>query len=343
MRMKSALPFVVMILQQVAQSGQLIAAKEATHSGMTNFPFVTYSSALTSLILLPSSFLIHKSRPPITFSILCQFFALGLIGSLTGYAGVQFTPASYASAMVNLAPGFTFTLAVIFRMEKLDCGSSSTWAKSIGTAVSIAGAFIASLYLGPLLLMGTSTSGSSNHNLLPPETNFILGGSLLALCSILSSSFIIVQVLIVKKYPAELIIIFFYCFFTSILSAAISFVLGEDTSSWSIKPYSRLISVIYSGVFGSGFMVAIGTWCIKRTGPLFVVMFQPLGIVISAVLGTILLGDSLYLGTLLGSAVIVIGFYLVMRGKAEERNVLLHKESNLDSTIEEAPLLQNNV
>jgi hypothetical protein len=49
-------------------------------------------------------------------------------------------------------------------------------------------------------------------------------------------------------------------------------------------------------VFGSAFQVGISAWCLHKTGPVFVAMFKPLGIVISVVVGVILLRDTFYLG-----------------------------------------------
>ena len=52
----------------------------------------------------------------------------------------------------------------------------------------------------------------------------------------------------------------------------------------------------FQGVFGSVFQVGVATWCLHQTGPVFVSMFKPLGIVISVVVGVVLLGDAFYLG-----------------------------------------------
>ena len=102
-----ALPMVGMVMAECAQVGLMIMGKVAMSHGMSNFIFVFYSNALASLILLPSSFLFHRysslpfflslcntrntisfdfylfdrsERPPLTFSILCWFFLLGLLG-----------------------------------------------------------------------------------------------------------------------------------------------------------------------------------------------------------------------------------------------------------------------
>ncbi|OMO78028.1 Drug/metabolite transporter [Corchorus capsularis] len=76
--------------------------------GMSSLIFIFYSNALASLLLLPSSFLFHRSeRPPLTFSILCWLFLLGLLGifaQIFGYAGIYYSSPTLATAMVNLVP-----------------------------------------------------------------------------------------------------------------------------------------------------------------------------------------------------------------------------------------------
>ena len=58
--MKGALPFVALVVGQVAQVGLTLAAQKAIATGMHTFSFIFYSNALTSLILLPAAFLVHR-------------------------------------------------------------------------------------------------------------------------------------------------------------------------------------------------------------------------------------------------------------------------------------------
>ncbi|KAG6713327.1 hypothetical protein I3842_05G145900 [Carya illinoinensis] len=304
-----ALPFVGMMMAECAQVGLMIVGKAAMSRGMSNLIFIFYSNALASFILLPTSFFFHGSeRPPITFSLLCGFFVLGLLG-----------------------------------MEKLDWRSSSSLAKSLGAMLSITGAFIVTLFKG-LPLLTTPSPSEASHQLLLQMSNWVVGGLLLAADSVLASVWLILQALILKKYPAGLIIAFFYCFFVAIQSAVVSLVLERDFSSWSLQPNMRLIAVLYSGMFGSAFQVGISVWCMHKTGPVFVAMFKPVGIFISIVVGVILLGDTLYLLSLIGAILIVIGFYSVMWGKAREQKMSGEAAvSNLDSSRQKAPLLQNSI
>uniref|UniRef100_A0A2P2JWJ8 WAT1-related protein At3g28050 isoform X1 n=1 Tax=Rhizophora mucronata TaxID=61149 RepID=A0A2P2JWJ8_RHIMU len=296
------------------------------------------------LLLLFFTFTRRSQRPPLTFSIVCGFFLLGLFGCLAqifGYAGINLSSPTLGTAMLNLIPGFTFVLAIVFRMEKLDLSSFSTLAKSMGTIISIVGAFIMTYYKGPQLLMMLSSSNSLCR-LLFQQSNWVFGGLLLAADCVMTSAWIIIQALILIKYPAELIVVFFYCFFVTVQSAIVCLVVEKDPAAWSLKPNIRLIAVLYSGIFGSAFQVGVSTWCLHRTGPVFVSMFKPLGIVIAAAVGVICSGDTLYVGSLLGATLIVVGFYLVTWGKAKEWKVgVAAGVRGSGPSSQKAPLLQS--
>lgn len=217
-------------------------------------------------------------------------------------------------------------------------------AKSMGTVVSIAGAFIVTFYKGSPILMTPSPSNFPDQLFLSQQSNWVFGGLLLAADCVMSSAWLILQASILKKYPAELIINFYYCFFVAIQSAAASLIMERGPGAWSLKPSTRFIAVMYSGVFGYVFQVGAITWCVHQKGPVFVAMFKPVGIVVAVAMGVIFLGDTFYMGSLIGATVIVIGFYSVMWGKAKEEKI---DEDigvrSLESTSQKAPLLQNYI
>ncbi|KVI05606.1 Drug/metabolite transporter [Cynara cardunculus var. scolymus] len=353
MKMRSALPFVAMVVGQIAQVGLTLAGKKAIATGMHNFSYVFYSNALASLILLPASFLIHRSanRPALTLSVAGGFLVLGILGicfflsihffssflvQVVGYAGLTYAPATVATAILNLIPGFTFVLAIIFGIERFDYGGWALWAKIIGTLVSVVGAIIVTVYTGPAIITSSLSSITPQH-LLGQSSDWILGGVLMLIDSVLAAFFIIAQALILKKYSAVLILMLAYCSIITFLSLLASLSLEHDLSAFSLQSKTRLLAILYAGFFGAGFQITIGAWCVKMKGPLFVAMFHPLGIVIAAIMGVIFLGDSLYLGCLLGSLVIVIGFYGVILGKAKEDKIV---EANMVGSLK-SPLLQD--
>lgn len=71
-------------------------------------------------------------------------------------------------------------------MEKLVWRSSTSLAKSLGTIVSITGAFIITFYKGPALLMTSSSS------------DWVIGGLFLVADCIMTSAWVIVEVQSVK-------------------------------------------------------------------------------------------------------------------------------------------------
>ncbi|XWS56549.1 hypothetical protein CRYUN_Cryun09bG0094900 [Craigia yunnanensis] len=60
----------------------------------------------------------------------------------------------------------------------------------------------------------------------------------------------------------------------------------------------------------------------EEKGSCFVSSFNPLGIVIVAILGPFLLAEEMYLGRVIGSIVIIIGLYLVLLGKSKDQTGL---------------------
>ncbi|KAI3824911.1 hypothetical protein L1987_06384 [Smallanthus sonchifolius] len=333
--------YVGMVAAQTAQVLLMIVSKVAIADGMSNYSWIFYSNALASLLLLPLSLIFHRSvnRPPLNFIVICGFLIIGLLGFLAqvfGYTGISYSSATLATTLLNLIPGFTFILAIICRMETISFGSLVTQAKFIGTVVSVAGAIMVTLYEGPQILSSPLKS-EILKNLIGLPSNWVLGGIFLAIDADFSSMCIIAQAFVLEKYPAEMIVIFAYCFIYTILSGLTSLIVGDELSSFSLQPKKRLLSILYSGVFGSAFQVTVQAWCVRRKGPLFVAMFHPVGIVISTFIGVIFLGDGFYLGSLLGSIIVVIGFYSVMWGKAKEVKIVA--VSKMED--EQAPLLQD--
>ncbi|KAI5437019.1 hypothetical protein KIW84_023220 [Lathyrus oleraceus] len=234
------LPFVGMIIAVLAQSGSLVVIKVATKNGINKYVMVVYSMALSTILLLPLAFFNNRSQcPPLSFSILCSFFFLALLGTsgqIMSYGGIELSSPTLASAMLNLIPAFTFVLALIFRSQ----------AKVIGTIVSMGGAFVVILYKGPPIF---KIHSSSSYNTLQfsPNLNWILGGLLSAGDSLLSSIWYIYQVSVTKRYPAVIVIVFFQVFFITIQSGVFALIVVRDPSAWELKFDMGLIVILYQG------------------------------------------------------------------------------------------------
>lgn len=113
----------------------------------------------------------------------------------------------------------------LIRMEKLDIRCWSSQAKSIGTIITVTGAFVVTLYKGPILL-SDKTSGHPIHlNLLlsmSKQSKWIFGGLFLALGYLFMATWSVLQVMInrsplmviINKFLQKLRLIEFYiCIF----------------------------------------------------------------------------------------------------------------------------------
>ncbi|XP_061370147.1 WAT1-related protein At5g40210-like [Gastrolobium bilobum] len=336
-----------MVAAQFLEVGLNTLIKAATNNGMSNYVFVVYSNLLALCFLLPSTLLYHRKRapPPIPTSILCTIFLLSCLSTAVQtlmYNGIGYSSPTLASAMVDLVPAFTFILAVIFRMENLNLKLHSCQAKVIGTVVSIAGALIVTLYKGVPLTSGPLRNivmgGSGSY--LSVQSFWLLGGFLLAIASFCLSVLFIVQTWIIKNYPEELVVTTICCSFVVVLSAIVALIAEGDPKAWVFRTDKEFVAVCYAAIFVVSMRSVVFTWACRKKGPVYVAMFNPLGMVIALGTGLIFLGDNLYLGSLIGAATIAIGFYAVMWAQAQEENVVNKKEETYDSaSTSTTPLL----
>ncbi|XP_024031408.1 WAT1-related protein At5g40240 [Morus notabilis] len=321
---KEVVPFTAMASVECISVILNTLYKAAAAKGLSYFVYVTYSYALGALVYLPLLFIFPRTGlPPLKPSILYRILLLSVIGyagNICIFKGIEYSSPTLASAISNLQPAFTFVLAVIFRMEKLDLGSSSTRAKTIGTILSVSGALIAILYDGPVILSSSSPS-SLEYPLQTPETNWILGGLLLVAFCILVSVWYILQTHVIKLYPAEVTVVVLFSLCTSIIAAAVCFIVETDTSAWRLRTDLALPTIVLYGLFGPTFTATVHTWGLHLKGPVYVTIFRPIAIVIAAAMGVMFLGDVLHLGSAIGAMILLVGFYGVIWGKANEETM----------------------
>ncbi|KAK6155169.1 hypothetical protein DH2020_009417 [Rehmannia glutinosa] len=270
---------------------------------------MAYSYAISALVTLPLAYFCHR-----------------FVSQSCGYKGIELSNPTLSSAMSNLNPATTFFLAILFRMEKLKLRSLSSQAKIIGTLVSIAGALVVVLYNGPMVITphheNSRLSFLSNvlHGM-SEKADWIVGGALLATAYILLSIWDILQAKFVTEYPAEFILVFWYNVSSFIVSLPVGIASEPNLRAWKVPMDIKLTAILYSGIMGTAFSTIVHTWGLHVKGPVYVALFKPLSIAIAAILGVIFLGDNLYLGSVIGSVIISMGFYTVMWGKMKEENI----------------------
>ncbi|KAG2301482.1 hypothetical protein Bca52824_030133 [Brassica carinata] len=350
---REAVFLTAMLASETGIVGMNTLFKAATSKGLNSYAFLGYSYLLASLLLLPSHIFSARSRsfPPLSYSILSKIGLLGLLGSMyviTGYIGVKYSNPTLASAISNITPALTFILAVIFRMEKVNLKERSSVAKVMGTILSLVGALVVVLYHGPRVFVASSPPYLNfrqlSRSLSSSNSDWIIGGCLLTIKDIFVSVSFILQSLLSLSLVLEHYLscssfsLIFYSLYVSILTSLTGLVVEKDNPSiWIIRFDITLISIVTMGIFTPVYYV-IHSWTVRYKGPLYLAIFKPLSILIAVVMSAIFLGDSLYLGCLIGGVLITLGFYAVMWGKANEDKTRLLSLLEKEKT----PLLHND-
>ncbi|GAA0184039.1 hypothetical protein LIER_31351 [Lithospermum erythrorhizon] len=240
-----------------------------------------------------------------------------------------------------------YIISIIFKqkMETVNVKSYSSVAKIIGTIIAISGALMVVLYKGSPILF---TNNKPQFNLLyesPGSSDWAIGGIFFAVANFLLSLFYIVQCQTVRAYPAEPVVVFLLHLFATIISALICFIAERNSSAWRITDSTLLISAIYTGCLGSCFCSVVHAWALRLKGPVYVALFDPLSIAIAAFMGIYFLDETLYLGSVVGAVIIIIGFYIAMWGKMKTENINEDMEDQLTEPVntERLPLLQRTL
>ncbi|KAK9077114.1 hypothetical protein SSX86_005450 [Deinandra increscens subsp. villosa] len=320
-------PVLLMVAVQTAFAGVNVLYKLAANDGMVLPILVAYRFLFSTAFIVPLALLMErKKRPKLTWMILLQAFCCGLFGGSLAqnfYAkALSLTSATFAAATTNLIPAITFLLAVCFGMEKLGWKTYPGVAKITGTALGVGGAMLLTFYKGvDLHLWKTNVdllNGQHHASNVQYSSNRVMG-SLLAIGSCISySMWLIIQTNMVKTYPCP----YSVTALTSCMGAVQAVVFGLCTErhwgDWKLGWNVRLLTVAYSGMLASGLMFTFITWCVQMRGPLFVSAFTPLMLVLVALAGSLVLNESLNLGSVLGAILIIFGLYVVLWGKCKE-------------------------
>ncbi|KAL8224092.1 hypothetical protein R6Q57_019567 [Mikania cordata] len=335
-------PYFYVILLQFGNAGLVIIAKAALNHGMNHYTFATYRNLIATLVIAPFALVFErKGRPKLTVSIFLKIMLLGFLEPVVDqnlyYAGMKYTTATFAVAMTNIIPAMTFLMAWICRLEKVNIKKRHSISKIVGTLVTVGGAMIMTIVVGPTIGLPW-TKGSSTDNQQQATTHVSPGdnikGSMMIIVGCLSwSCFYIVQAITLKSYPAELSLTVLVCAAGTLQGSIVTLIAEKGhNEAWRLHWDAGLVTMIYGGVICSGLGYYLSGIIMKAKGPVFVTAFNPLSMVIVAVLGSIVLAESLNLGRVLGAVVIVIGLYLVIWGKSKDET-----QSSSKSDLDELP------
>lgn len=351
-----------MLALQFGYAGFHVVSRAALNMGVSKLVFPVYRNIIAFLLLLPFAyFLEKKERPAITFNFLLQFFCLALVGITANQGfyllGLDNTSPTFASAIQNSVPAITFLMAVILRIEKVRLNRKDGIGKVAGTLFCVAGASVITLYKGPTIyspvppLNSININGGSSIQLESISSSLGLGdakgknwtlGCLYLIGHCLSwSGWLVLQAPVLKKYPARLSVTSYTCFFGLIQFLIIAIILERDAQAWIFQSGGEVFTILYAGIVASGIAFAVQIWCIDRGGPVFVAVYQPVQTLVVAIMASLALGEEFYLGGIIGAVLIIVGLYLVLWGKNEEKK-FARELAAITSTPEHSNIIRSS-
>ncbi|KAJ1402184.1 EamA domain [Sesbania bispinosa] len=342
-------PFIVMIAIDFSFAAVNILLKKVLEEGMNHLVFITYRLSIATIFVAPIGYFWERNgRPRLTFRILCYLFFSAIVGaSVTQYfflLGIQYTSATFACAFVNMVPVVTFIMALPFGLETVNIKCNSGRAKILGTLVCVGGALLLTLYKGKGLFhfSHSSVATSPAVKLAAASTRttekWTIGVIALILGTLFWSSWFILQSNISKRYPCQYSSTAIMSFFGAIQSAVICFLTDHNLSIWVLKGKIQIIAILYAGMIGSGLCFVGMSWCVKKRGPVFTAAFSPLVQIMAAMVDIPVLHEQLYLGSVMGSILVMIGLYILLWGKSKEmQNRLIKLVQEAEETPEQEP------
>ncbi|KAL2342146.1 hypothetical protein Fmac_010086 [Flemingia macrophylla] len=325
-------PVFLMVLVQIAYTAVNVLYKLAINDGMSVKVATAYRLAFGSAFTVPLALISErKKRPKMTRRVLVMAFLCGLFGGSLFqnlfYESLALTSATFASALYNLIPAITFVLSISCGLERLNLKAAAGRAKVLGTIIGIGGAMMLTFFKGAEIniwpfhinLLHPRQQQNSHVASLNAEPDNHLLGALCAVASCFSFAlWLTIQGKMSKEYPCHYSSTALMSTFGAIQATAFGFCVEKDLSQWKLGWNISLLAVAYSGIFASGIVVIITAWCIQMRGPLFASVFNPLMLVLVAIAGSLMLNESLHVGSVVGAVLIVCGLYMVLWGKSKE-------------------------
>ncbi|XP_047948470.1 WAT1-related protein At4g08300-like [Salvia hispanica] len=318
-------PHMLMVLSQIGYTVMYIITEASFNHGMDPSVYVTYRHIVATLVMLPFAyFMERKTRPKLTKAIFVEIFVLSLLGvSLTlnmYFTSLKYTSPTLLACMVNTIASLTFVLAIILRLEVVNIRSPRGIAKILGTGVSLAGVMTMTLYKGGSLRKIGDALIHINGSTSVVHENWLKGSLLVVASCITWSIWYIMQAYTLKRYPAQLSLTTWMNAVGAAQSAVYTAVVQHERSAWTIGFNIDIWSTLYGGVVISGVVTYVQLWCMEAKGPVFVTLFNPLSTLLVALLSYFVLGENLYIGSIIGGGVVVIGLYLLLWGKQHDES-----------------------
>ncbi|XP_073127192.1 WAT1-related protein At1g43650-like [Henckelia pumila] len=343
MLLRKQKPYLAVMFIQLSFAGMFLLSKVTiSGSGMKSPIFVAYRQAFAAVALAPFAFICTKTSattPPLSCLAYFKLFVISSYGiTLTlnlSFAGLKYTSATFATAILNIVPVFVFVMSVISRVEKLDIREWHGMAKVLGTMFGFLGAMVFTFYKGPSLF-SSSNSEISHPDLIKSSNgsnkDWIKGSSLMLAGQFTWSMWLTMQGPLLKQYPGKLRLTFLQIGFSCISAMIYGASMTRDISWWKLGWNVSLLTVVYCGIIVNALVYWLQAWVVEKKGAVFSANFGPFATIFAAIVSAIFLKETLYMGCVIGGLLLVVGLYSFLWGRRKEA------QQNLDPSNGEAHL-----
>nr|GMD59013.1 WAT1-related protein At2g39510-like [Ipomoea batatas] len=248
-----AKPYLAVIFLQFGFAGMAIIAKSALNKGMSHYTFAAYRNLIAALVIAPFAiFFERKVRPKMTFSIFLKIMVLALLEPVIDqnlyFAGMNYTTATFTTALCNVLPAIAFILAWILRLEKVEVRKLHSQAKILGTVVTLGGAMIMTLVRGPNI--GLPWTKHTQHlqtaTVLHSQQDLVKGAAMIMAGCSCWAIFYILQAITLKSYPAGLSLTTLICTVGSLQASVVTLVAErKNPAVWALHWDTELLAYIY--------------------------------------------------------------------------------------------------
>ncbi|PAN03547.1 hypothetical protein PAHAL_1G003000 [Panicum hallii] len=339
-------PVMAMLVFNLISAVMTALVKEALEQGLNSLVLITLRQLVATVFLAPIAYFKERNkRPRLTLEIFVYHFFSAVLGAAlsqyTFFYGLKLTTATFAITFANMAPVLTFLIAIALRVESLNMKSKAGSAKILGTLMSFGGALLLSLYKGVAVTHQSTAAtvlSSAHHAAAAPAASSQVAGadrkswmlgtvSLLANC-LFFSLWLLLQSRLTKKYPALYSSTAIMFFFSALQAGALTVTIeGHSSSVWVVTRRLEILTILYSGIMASAAGFLIMTWCVHKRGPVFTAAFIPIIQIMVAIIDFFFLHEQIYLGSILGSALMIFGLHLLLWGKKKDASACCSTDS----------------
>uniref|UniRef100_A0A0E0QX87 WAT1-related protein n=1 Tax=Oryza rufipogon TaxID=4529 RepID=A0A0E0QX87_ORYRU len=121
---------------------------------------------------------------------------------------------------------------------------------------------------------------------------------------------------VLKVYPYKYWSSMITCLVGGFQVAFVGIILRRHKSAWKLGWDLNLVTVVYSGALATAGKYSLNSWVVAKRGPAYPPMFNPLSVVFTVVLDSVLMGDDVTVGSIIGTAMVIVGLYLFLWAKA---------------------------